>query len=129
MGLRTGDPVMVDSFRMHGMAVALGCCLAFHVSPARADEPVGAPSSPFAAPVAESRLDALRGGEGVDNDSRVLGEVTGNSADRVVTGDNTLGGGAFAGSSGITTVIQNTGANVLIQNGMVVNVQFVDPTP
>jgi hypothetical protein len=110
------------------LSVAALACL---VGPAWAGEPVGADVRPtaFTEPVVDDRLDSLRGGDGVDNDSRVRGELSGNSADRVSTGDNTLGGGAFANAGGITTVIQNTGANVLIQNGMVVNVQFVDPTP
>ena len=35
----------------------------------------------------------------------------------------------FANASGISTVIQNTGANVLIQNAMIVNVKFADSGP
>ena len=86
-------------------------------------------ADPFSAPVALEALDGLRGGDSVENHNRVTGEVGGNTAERVTTGATMLGGGAFAGASGITTVIQNTGANVLIQNGMVVNVQFVAPRP
>lgn len=86
-------------------------------------------ADPFSNPVALEALDGLRGGDSVENRNRVTGEVGGNTAERVTTGATMLGGGAFAGASGITTVIQNTGANVLIQNGMVVNVQFVAPRP
>jgi len=70
-------------------------------------------------------LGAMRGGE-ADSTQIVdlLGGVDGNTATGVVTGENTIQGGAFANSAGISTVIQNSGANVLIQNGMVVNVQF-----
>lgn len=57
------------------------------------------------------------------------GNVGGNTATGVITGDNTVDGGAFANAAGINTVIQNSGANVLIQNGTAVNVQFVDPRP
>ena len=72
-------------------------------------------------------LDGLRGGDAVESNVIIDGNVSGNSADRIVSGSNTIQDGAFANSNGINTVIQNSGSNVLIQNGMVVNVQFVDP--
>lgn len=79
-------------------------------------------------PLDTARLQELRGGEStVDNDVVIDGTVGGNVAEDVVTGSNAINGGAFANTSGISTVIQNTGNNVLIQNGMVVNVQFVGP--
>jgi hypothetical protein len=65
-----------------------------------------------------------RGGERVVNDTQLKGAVSDNQANNVSTGANALGGGAFTGSSGISTVIQNTGNNVLIQNSTVVNVQL-----
>ena len=73
----------------------------------------------------------MRGGaeEVVDNDILVNGRVEDNNANRVVTGNNNVTGGSFANSNGISTVIQNTGANVLIQNAMIVNVKFGAPTP
>ena len=63
----------------------------------------------------------------VTNVIHVTGEVTDNAATNVVTGHNSINEGSFANSSGLTTVVQNTGANVLIQNATIVNVQFVDP--
>ncbi|HJR73586.1 MAG TPA: hypothetical protein VJ806_08090 [Luteimonas sp.] len=74
-------------------------------------------------------LAALRGGDSVDNQVDIHGQVDGNTAQNTVSGGNTLGGGAFANASGIATVIQNSGSNVLIQNGMVVNVQFAGSDP
>lgn len=75
------------------------------------------------------RLDQLRGGDSkVNNDVLIDGTVDGNTADHVISGSNSISDGAFADASGINTVIQNTGSNVLIQNGMVVNIQFVAPT-
>jgi hypothetical protein len=35
-----------------------------------------------------------------------------------------IAGGSFSNASGLPTVIQNTGANVLIQNATIVNVRF-----
>lgn len=60
-----------------------------------------------------------------DND----GSVSGNVAHDNVTGQNVIDGGSFANAAGITTVIQNSGNNVLIQNGTAVNVQFGGPLP
>ena len=75
-------------------------------------------------------LDALRGGEAsIDTHVHNGGEVDGNTADGVTSGANFIGEGAFNDVNGISTVIQNSGSNVLIQNGTAVNVQFVDPLP
>ena len=73
-------------------------------------------------------LAQLRGGDSVENQVDANGIVEGNHAENITSGDNTLTGGAFGNATGINTVIQNSGSNVLIQNGMVVNVRFT-PTP
>ncbi len=80
-------------------------------------------------PVAAATLDDLRGGDEdiTANVIRVTGDVSGNSATNIATGANTIREGSFADASGLTTVVQNTGANVLIQSATIVNVQFVDP--
>jgi hypothetical protein len=52
------------------------------------------------------------------------GTVSDNSANRVVTGQNSITQGSFANASGLPTVIQNSGANVLIQNATILNVRF-----
>jgi len=72
-------------------------------------------------------LDALRGGDSVENRVDIHGEVTGNTAEHVTSGDNVVRGEAFGNAAGINTLIQNTGSNVLVQNGMTVNVQFAPP--
>lgn len=77
-----------------------------------------------------SALDAYRGGDdSVENDVDIRGQVGGNTAQNTISGNNTLSGDAFSNASGISTVIQNSGSNVLIQNGMIVNVQFVGSGP
>ena len=76
-------------------------------------------------PMQADRLAALRGGfEVVKNDMQLAGSVVGNAAVDVSSGGNFIGGGAFANASGLPTVIQNTGSNVLIQNATIINVQF-----
>jgi hypothetical protein len=52
------------------------------------------------------------------------GIVSANQATNVVTGSNTITGGALAGASGVPVVIQNSGNNVLIQSSVTVNVQM-----
>lgn len=92
---------------------------------ASAEEP--APS--LGKPVSTQILAAQRGGdeEYVHNTIRVTGTVSQNTASNVVTGANNIADGSFANASGIVSVVQNTGANVLIQSATIVNVQFDNP--
>jgi hypothetical protein len=60
----------------------------------------------------------------VRQDTRLNGDVANNSAVNVQTGSNSIDTGSFANMSGIPVVIQNSGANVLIQNATVINLQF-----
>ncbi|GLQ51096.1 hypothetical protein GCM10010872_25450 [Dyella flava] len=54
----------------------------------------------------------------------ITGTVSNDSATNVTTGANSIAGGSFSDASGLPSVIQNTGNNVLIQNGVIVNVQM-----
>ncbi len=95
--------------------------------PVQAEEEAGNVTG-IGASVDVMKLDRLRGGEStVENNVLLDGTVENNTADHVVSGSNAISDGAFSNATGINTVIQNTGSNVLIQNGMVVNVQFVAP--
>ena len=78
-------------------------------------------SSPLSADV----LDMYRGGTEVHvaNDNTVDGNVYGNQASNLTTGTNLINEGSFAGANGVSTVIQNSGNNVLIQNSTIVNLQ------
>lgn len=79
----------------------------------------------FGKPVGTEALADIRGGaEVVVNDMRLAGVVADNTANRVITGSNAISDGAFANASGLPTVIQNTGANTLIQNATILNVRF-----
>ncbi len=78
--------------------------------------------------VGADRLDGFRGGSQdlyqTVNEARLSGTVSDNAAINVATGSNIVRDGSFANAAGIPTVIQNSGANVLIQNATIVNVQF-----
>lgn len=88
-----------------------------------------APARPFL-PGTEVEIDTLsrlRGGSdlgAVTNAQKLGGTVADNSASNIVTGANSITTGAFANVSGIPIVIQNSGANVLIQNATIINLQF-----
>jgi hypothetical protein len=71
----------------------------------------------------DQALDTQRGGTAVVNDMKLDGLVSDNQAYNLSTGGNSISDGSFAGSSGLPTVIQNSGNNVLIQNATIVNVQ------
>lgn len=110
--------------------VLVGCLLAGSLlAPLHADE-LGEPNSaaataiPFGdGQVGSDGLAELRGGA-VSNEQMLDGMVRDNQAYNLTTGGNLISEGAFAGSSGLATVIQNSGNNVLIQNSTIVNVQI-----
>lgn len=101
------------------------------LAPAQWSQVKDRPVNEIGAPIDVGRLAGMRGGQDEPEGGRILidGSVDGNTADRIVSGANTIAGGAFDNASGINTVIQNTGSNVLIQNAMVVTVNFADPIP
>lgn len=70
-------------------------------------------------------LGGLRGGADIVTTEATLGGTVGNNtANNVSTGFNIIDNGSFANSSGLPVVIQNSGANVLIQNATVINLQL-----
>jgi len=84
------------------------------------------PSVGFDKPVATDTLEAYRGGATsfVSSDMTLAGTTAGNTAINVATGSNAISTGAFANMSGLPVVIQNSGANVLIQNALILNLQM-----
>ncbi|MEP6899490.1 MAG: hypothetical protein ABI870_13260 [Rhodanobacter sp.] len=78
----------------------------------------------FGQSVGLGTLEKLSGGTDVSNRITLHGDVSNNSTDHTVTGNNTIGSGAFSGSVGLPMVIQNSGNSVLIQNATIVSVQF-----
>ena len=79
----------------------------------------------FDKPVPAATLSHYRGGsELVHNDMTLSGTTAGNTAINVATGTNTISAGAFSNMSGLPLVVQNSGANVLIQNAVILNLQM-----
>jgi len=94
-------------------------------APAGWAEDTPAPNQPTlgAAAVPDSELSNYRGGAEITNINDLNAGVYNNSALDSVTGGNFVTDGALAGSSGFSTLIQNSGNNVLIQNAMILNLQ------
>lgn len=68
--------------------------------------------------------DKRAGSDTVSNNMDVAGSVSSNVASNVVTGANAISAGSFANAAGLPVAIQNSGANVLIQNATIINVQM-----
>ena len=55
---------------------------------------------------------------------RLNGAVSGNTALNVASGMNSISSGSFSNAAGLPVAIQNSGANVLIQNATIINIQL-----
>lgn len=132
----TAHPGFWSACAMCAVCAVLGAGAAALPAPAfaqTAPPPASAPAlaaddSPagfFDQPVATGRLQDARGGsQTVQNDMTLSGATTGNTAINLSTGANTIGAGAFSSMSGLPVVIQNSGANVLIQNATLVHLEL-----
>lgn len=88
---------------------------------------VPSPEAPteFGAAVSPYQLAEARGGSfNLRSQIDITGSTEGNSAQEVVTGNNLIEAGSFEQMSGIPVVVQNSGANVLIQNAVIINMQM-----
>lgn len=82
-------------------------------------------ASDLGAPVSESALSEYRGARDITfNMQDTEGQLYNNQAANTVSGGNQVSGQAFSGMNGFSTVIQNSGNNVLIQNSTIVNVKM-----
>jgi hypothetical protein len=97
-----------------------------HVNPSSTTSHAGpANVDGFGQAVSVGTLEHYSGGSSlVQSTNNLTGNVTGDSATNVTTGTNSITGDSFAGASGLPSVVQNTGSNVLIQNAVIVNVQM-----
>ncbi len=73
--------------------------------------------------LSDAELDHHRGGQMVTvNDADLSAEMEGNTLVAGTNGSNSIGAGALSGVSGIATVVQNTGNQVIIQSSTILNV-------
>lgn len=93
--------------------------------PAFADENGNPETGALGPVVLDTQLAENRGGFTLElNTNNLNGQVYDNQAIANVTGSNAITSSAFSGASGLPTVIQNSGNNVLIQNATVLNVKL-----
>jgi hypothetical protein len=81
----------------------------------------------FGEPVEAADLDVARGGEAVPvnlNSNQLEATSESNQVSGSVTGANMIGDAAFSGLSGISSVVQNTGNNVIVQDSIIVNIEL-----
>jgi hypothetical protein len=94
-----------------------------------ADASDGLDVSGFGRAVALDVLDTQRGGQSLQIDSVVIqnsnqqvgASLNGNALLAGINGTNTVSSGVFSGASGVTTLIQNSGNQVIIQNSTIIN--------
>ena len=84
------------------------------------------------ATVSDADMESARGREGINivsitqsSDASQDASLTDNTLSGVTTGDNVVDAGAFRGASGSSTVIQNSGNQVIIQDNTIYNVTLV----
>lgn len=87
------------------------------------------PGAGLGPPLPAAQLATARGTGGTEPvlnpiTTTIRGAVGGNSAAGLATGNNVIQTGSFADASGMPVVIQNTGANVLIQNATVIHLEL-----
>ena len=89
-------------------------------------QPVAPPATVdgFGEAVSPNALQHYSGGTLVQNNQNITGTVSGNTASQITTGNNAISGNSLQGATGLPSVVQNTGNNVLIQTGVIVNVQL-----
>ena len=95
------------------VSIALACS-----SAARAEENGPGTDAVFGKTVPTEVMDMQRG-KAVITTMDVDGTVSDNAALNNVTGSNFVTSGSFANASGMSTIIQNSGNNVLIQNATI----------
>jgi hypothetical protein len=113
------DALATEAPRSAVPAPGTGVTTAVVAAPAQSAHVDGLGTSVSGATLAQSR-----GGIETTETMTLNGSVDHNTDSHVVTGSNLIDGGAFSGAVGLPTVIQNSGNNVLIQTGVIVNVQF-----
>ena len=111
--------------------LVLTLALPFHSASASSTQTAESTASPLSSAETASlnELDNARGREGIDitalNNLDVSATLTGNTASNNLTGTNIIDATAFTGASGMFSVIQNTGNNVIIQDSTIVNVTIL----
>lgn len=81
--------------------------------------------SAFGEPIPDDGLSAHRGGSALQiSEMKLDSKLLDNQAIANITGSNFVTQSAFSGASGFSTVVQNSGNNVIIQNATILNLSL-----
>jgi hypothetical protein len=117
-------------FRSPALFVAIAVVTAAGaIDVAHATSPGEPPPPSFGAATPLTQLQSMSGGTATQttnnvNEQDTQGTLTDNTAKGTYSGGNFVGDTAFSSSAGLSTVIQNSGNNVLIQNSTILNVRM-----
>lgn len=79
----------------------------------------------FGEPIPDDGLSAYRGGSALQiSEMKLDSKLLDNQAIANITGSNFVTQSAFSGASGFSTVVQNSGNNVIIQNATILNLSL-----
>jgi len=123
LGALLATPVVVQAGEPARLPVVVSHLATVHVAASKDADPADG----WGKTADSALLGDLRGGADVtitEATATLGGTVGGNVANNVTTGFNVIDNGSFSGASGLPVVIQNSGANVLIQNATVINLQL-----
>lgn len=116
---------MNDTFAMLKIVPILTLVLPLQLAWAESGQSLPGNDSAFGVAVADDLLAGQRGKALIPTNTNNLdGGVYDNSASDLVTGYNMVSDGSLANNAGLSTVIQNSGNNVLIQNALILNIQM-----
>lgn len=110
------------------MATFYQCCCRLMVITAVSTPAMSHPeinTDPLGSPVQLEELDTVRGLGGVvdiTSAAHLEAILADNDASNSVTGSNSIDGGSFTDATGVFSIIQNTGNNVIIQDSTIITV-------
>jgi hypothetical protein len=119
----------MPSYRNHHVRLALAIVVATCASAAAHATPPGdvPPPPGFGAATPADDLKDMTGGSSTTNnvtEQTLTGTMSETEAKHTVSGGNVISENALSGASGLPTVIQNSGNNVLIQNATTVIIRM-----
>ncbi|MFT6897197.1 MAG: hypothetical protein ACJA13_001603 [Paraglaciecola sp.] len=110
---------MRKTYRYAKLFILFGLTMSIHLS-TQAEDTIA-----HFSPVLLEDLDQERGLGGVadvTNNEHLEAILTNNSNSNSITGNNTIDAGSFSEASGVFSIIQNTGNNVIIQDSTIITV-------
>jgi hypothetical protein len=110
---------MKKTYKNANLFIILGLTMSIHLS-TQAEDTIA-----HLSPVLLEDLDQERGLGGVadvTNNEYLDAILTNNSNTNSITGNNTIDTGSFNEASGVFSIIQNTGNNVIIQDSTIITV-------